>query len=490
MPWPGPTDYVEEIQTPKLCFRDPDLKQSQPRTTSLGIPHLITGNFAGVCEMHHQKNHWAVRCFLREVSDQQNHYQDISNYLNNHALPEFVTFQYQHQGIKVRGVWYPIVKMEWVAGKSLTTFLELHLKKPKELLSFAEQWRQLVAKMRHHGLAHGDLQHGNIMVTKDKKIKLVDYDAMYVPAALRTRCPELGHSNYQHPARAGNHYDQNLDNFSAVVIYLSLLALAQDHRLWQEFNNSENLILTKEDYRQPSRSKALTSLKKHRDERVKQLALSLEKFCQGPISQVPDLESLLGQITGGTGVPPPATAGRWWEAYLPGRSQPAATSAGAGAAPWWSSAPPSSTPTPAPTPAAPPLAIPKPRSHWLPISLLIIFPCVILGIFLLSYYSRPPQALPPVASPPKHLSPPPAKSPTVATSPLVEPAIATPKIETPLKKPVRKWVRKAKPPEEAAPESPMVRVAPPRTPPPASPPAKPEPAPAFRFGTPEVKQIK
>ena len=52
---------------------------------------------------------------------------------------------------------------------------------------------------------------------------------------------EVGHQHYQHPKREAQHFDEKLDRFSSLVIYLSLLALAEQPGLWQEYHD-ENLL--------------------------------------------------------------------------------------------------------------------------------------------------------------------------------------------------------------------------------------------------------
>src|SRR2546430_4647189 len=54
-------------------------------------------------------------------------------------------------------------------------------------------------------VAHGDLQHGNILV-RGGSIQLVDYDGMWVPALKGRHATEIGHRAYQHPERSEQDY--------------------------------------------------------------------------------------------------------------------------------------------------------------------------------------------------------------------------------------------------------------------------------------------
>jgi len=79
-------------------------------------------------------------------------------------------------------------------------------------------------------------------------IRLVDYDGMFVPG-LRGNAPdERGNDQFQHPTRSKQDHDEGVDRFAALVIYLSLRALAVDPHLWEEFHTGENLILSRDDF--------------------------------------------------------------------------------------------------------------------------------------------------------------------------------------------------------------------------------------------------
>src|SRR4029077_855325 len=105
-------------------------------------------------------------------------------------------------------------------------------------------------------IAHGDLQHGNILIVNGQ-FKLVDSDGMYVPTLARRNSHEVGHPNYQHPRRVATHFGPYLDNFSAWVIYVSLVALSIDPTLWQTTGaGDECLLFRQEDFNNPDTSNA------------------------------------------------------------------------------------------------------------------------------------------------------------------------------------------------------------------------------------------
>ncbi len=308
MPWPGITDFSEAIQNPRLCFKGTDLEAGEVSLNPRGMPLVFSGAFACVYPVSVGNSTYAVRCFTREVSDQQARYGELSSYLLNVLPPSFVHFEYVEHGISVLGHWYPIVKMEWVDGELLSRFVGSRLNQPGTLRRVAAQWRGgPTASLRGLRIAHNDLQHGNVLVQTDGSIRLVDYDGMFLPGFRGERSPELGHKNYQHPERSSEHYDENVDNFPSLVIYLSLLATAADPGLW-DFHDEDNLILTRKDYADPGSSEVLGRLKRSPDQAVARLAERLEGYCALPLEKVPDLEAVLQDIPPSAATSSPAAA--------------------------------------------------------------------------------------------------------------------------------------------------------------------------------------
>ena len=296
MPWPALTDFSEAIQNPKQCFEGTDLEGGQVATNRRGLPLVFSGSFACVYSVSSHGRSFAVRCFTREVRDHQSRYNQISDYLINVLPPSFVHFQYVVQGIRLRGSWYPIVKMEWVEGNLLNKFIESSLNDPVTLRRVAAQWRGgAMASLRGLRIAHNDLQHGNVMVQEDGTIRLVDYDGLFLPQFQGANSPELGHRHYQHPQRSHEDYGDYVDNFPSLVIYLSLIAVSTDPGLWS-FNNDDNLVFTRSDFADPGSSEIFVRLKGSSDPAVVKLSERLEECCRLPVDRVPDLETILRDI--------------------------------------------------------------------------------------------------------------------------------------------------------------------------------------------------
>ena len=304
MTWPSIRDFSNALLNPDVCFNDPELAEGQvelhPRMRTPRTPLVWPGNFASVYKITAaDRQNFAVRCFTREVRDHEIRYNRLSQYLKTANPPGFVKFDYQPKGIRVGADWYPIVKMEWVNGQTLDKFVENNLPNPSALKRISDQWREIAGELQRLPAAHNDLQHGNIIIQPDKSIRLVDYDGIFLPQFQGNASPEIGHSNFQHPQRSSSDYAAHIDNFPALVIYLSLLAVAADPGLWRKHYNDDNLIFTKNDFSQPKSSDLFQTLKSNGDATIRNLAALLESYCARPVAETPTLEIAL-QSNGAT----------------------------------------------------------------------------------------------------------------------------------------------------------------------------------------------
>jgi hypothetical protein len=304
--WPTPNEYCAAVQNPRNCFADRELAGGRIVLNPLGLPKVSSGNFAVVFELERGDRRYAVKCFTRRIQDQQQRYAAITRFLAGRSLPSLVSFRYLPQGLRCGGGIVPFLAMEWIDGELLHQYVERQLGTPALLRDLAEQWRTVVGSLKGYGVAHGDLQHRNILVAAGR-LRLVDYDGMFVPG-LRGMAPdERGNDHFQHPNRSKRDYDEHVDRFAALVIYLSLRALAADPALWQEFHSGENLILSRGDYVTPGVTLVWRRLAGSPDETVQQLSATLERACRDSLSCVPDLETALRQAQ-----PPVAMAAADW----------------------------------------------------------------------------------------------------------------------------------------------------------------------------------
>jgi hypothetical protein len=222
-----------------------------------------------------------------------------------------VGFRFIQRGIRVRGQWYPVLKMEWVHGELLHEAVRKHLASPAVIADFARKWLDLCKSLKSAGIAHGDFQHGNILVV-DGQFRLIDYDGMYVPTFAGKESHEVGHPNYQHPRRGPDQFGPDLDNFSSWVIYLSLVALSVDPNLWQVTKAGDECLLFRlEDFQSPDTSQTFASLERHPSIQVQTLALMFKNLLFLEPGSIPSLDGQIPKLAS----PVPAT-GDWISDHL------------------------------------------------------------------------------------------------------------------------------------------------------------------------------
>jgi len=340
-------DYVAALQDTALCFRDPELRGASVHTDALGRPRPYSGTFASVFRVTSASGRrYALKCFTRDVPDREARYRAIARRLAAVRGSWKVGFDYLPAAMLVGGGWHPLVRMEWVEATGLLPWIEAHLGDPRAMTEMAARFASLAADLEDAGLAHGDLQHGNLLVSGDGTLRLIDYDGMYARGVPGRSAVELGHRNYQSPRRSAADLGPRLDRFSAWVIYASLVAVAADPALWERLHEpgGEHLLLTAEDFADPRRSSRFPVLLAHPDPAVRGPARRVRDLSGVPLRKVPRLEPVTrGRLTSTTrpavaapgpfpaAVPPPAPAASpsalpaWMAGYVSPR-QPAQSS--------------------------------------------------------------------------------------------------------------------------------------------------------------------
>ena len=290
---PSDIQYLDAIQAPQVCFTDPRLKAARIRKDVRGIPEAATGRSAIVFRADVGTEDVALRCFTREAREQRARYQALHAHLAGSIPPYMVDFTYRDREILVGGELYPVVEMGWAEGRPLHLRVEQHLRDPRRLELFAAIWLETVTDLQNRGMAHGDLSTDNCLAT-EHALTLIDYDGCFIPALAEADPGEGGNPNFQHPHRMG-YYALNMDAFPALVIYLSLLALAVDNSLWQ-FHNGRNLIFTAGDYQSPRETPLWRALARISNRQIAPLLTALADMCNTPIDSLPSL----GQVTAGS----------------------------------------------------------------------------------------------------------------------------------------------------------------------------------------------
>lgn len=290
--YPTGGQYRDALYDTKLCFKDSTLKGCAVNTDRFGMPKLISGNFACVVTVRSSADQqWAVKCFTRSVDHQETRYDRISEALRSVKKSWRVEFDYLSEGLMCEGHWYPVLKMEWIEAVELIPFVEQNLGDPARLADLAIKFARMVEDLTTLGIAHGDLQHGNLLVTTAGELKLIDYDGMYVPSLANLGSCELGHTNYQSPSRTSNTWGPYLDNFSAWVIYASLVALTIEPSLWTLLRDQgdEALLFKKDDFADQRASRAFQVLSRSNVSDLQALSAGIEALWAPDVRMIPPL---------------------------------------------------------------------------------------------------------------------------------------------------------------------------------------------------------
>lgn len=312
MALPRGDEYNQAVQNPTISFADSELKSCQVETTPLGLPKPYSGGFTTTYKLRGSNRNWAVRCFTREINDLQQRYQSIGSFLNQNNCTFLVDAKYLHNGIRISGNYYPIIKMKWLDGEPLNAYIDRIHSQKSSLEGLLKEFTNLVKQLENYGIAHGDLQHGNIMV-KNSKLFLIDYDGMYLPDLANLTVNELGHPNFQHPRRTAKDYNKYIDRFSSIIIYTAIKAVSLVPALWRKYDNGDNLLFKGSDFADSNNSALLKDLSGYTE--LSRLANNIAAICSLEFSKIPTLEEFLSEkVASSTQILAPATTVR--SAYL------------------------------------------------------------------------------------------------------------------------------------------------------------------------------
>jgi hypothetical protein len=291
MSYPQITEYHEAVQHPAQAFIDPDLKQGAVAENNLGLPMVMSGGFALTYAVTTPRRKCAVRCFHREIPAIQQKYEAISKKLRSLANGCFVDFDFQQSGITVRQRIFPIVRMDWVEGDTLGVWLDKHFDDRRALEKARTDFAAIARLLEGKGIAHGDIQNGNVMVTNGD-VKLIDYDGMFVPGMPAGNGSETGHKHFQHPDRRVSNFGPGMDRFSFIALDLSLKAVIEDKSLYKKFREGgETIIFKANDFADPPSSEIFRRLLAI--PKLKEQARNFAAICEAPLAAVPTLDEFL-----------------------------------------------------------------------------------------------------------------------------------------------------------------------------------------------------
>lgn len=245
-------DIIASVECRQLVV-DPFLKNAEFCRNRRGGLLRYTGGFTVVfpCIVNGEK--WAFRCWHANVGDMQHRLKIVSESLERSSLSYFSEFRYIDNGIIIDGKACPTTRMKWIDGNDLKTYIMEHRDDRACLIRLATDFFSMTNELHKRSIAHGDLQHGNIIVDSRGGLHLIDYDSMYVSELESIAAADIiaGKPDYQHPSRSSNRFaSKKLDYFSEAIILCSVLAMAYKPELAEKYSveGSEGLLFTRADF--------------------------------------------------------------------------------------------------------------------------------------------------------------------------------------------------------------------------------------------------
>jgi len=281
--WPSIDKYDEAFQEAYITIYDDDIKYSKLLQNPLGPAHLNV-NTDNVCI--YRMGDWLVRCFVGNPPDDlRERYLAANEYIDLHGeeLSFLVPQIWIEKGVHIERQDWPFVKSPYIQHISLGRFLRESIfsngKNQAAITKIAQLWLQMIMTLEKLHIAHGDLDLTNVLVCgslPDMRLLLVDFDNMYVPALAGRQLYEQGHKHFQPPESIRRSFNEEMDRFSALVIYLSLIALAEDPRLWEQCRADEEskLLLGTGDFQDLKNSAPYQLLRRKRGNMVLQKCLA------------------------------------------------------------------------------------------------------------------------------------------------------------------------------------------------------------------------
>ena len=247
---------IDEINTsisiPSL-IKDSFIRGGTFSVLENGYYEMYTGGFSVVFPVIVGDEKWAFRCWHVTIDKAMERYKVLSVALLSYKLPYFINFHYEERGIVVSGTAYPTIRMKWVKGLNIKDYIGKNLNNSEKLYRLAGRFLTMVRTLHKASIAHGDLQHENIMVNNRGDLVLIDYDSLFIPELKGIADEDIigGKQDYQHPCRGKNKTaSSKLDYFSEVIILLGILGLAKNKTLWGKYHvaDSDGLLFSKKDY--------------------------------------------------------------------------------------------------------------------------------------------------------------------------------------------------------------------------------------------------
>lgn len=204
------------------------LKELKPKYDERGKAVFVAGRSSAIFDVELDGVRYALKCFTTPQPHRQQLYDQIAP-----LKEEFII----HPRLLPSELWTTegctdVAIYPWVAGRTLEWEIRSAIRNsPNERIrQLTTSFITLAQRLLASPWRHGDLKAENIIVGPDRRMTLVDCDALFLPSVPPRG--ERGTPPYTHPAR-GDAYDSHIDDYSIALILLSLVALGSKPELME-----------------------------------------------------------------------------------------------------------------------------------------------------------------------------------------------------------------------------------------------------------------
>ena len=248
----------------------------------------------------------ALKFFFQMIDEWCIRYSTIQRYFTQcQSRPSWLLgFEIHRRGIFINpdgapGL-YPVLEMDWATNHiEIGKFISQNYRDKDKMRSLAKVIYRLAQDCQKYGIAHCDIQHGNIMINPEGNLqdisclKLIDYDGMFVPNNSRlNNVVAAGYVGYQHPLFR-NYYGVERDFFGWHILYYTMVILSEDPNLWENLvsengssivnpvKEAESMLFQGYDYTMTNNntiSPLFQKLLNHPSELVKKIAQHIQRL--------------------------------------------------------------------------------------------------------------------------------------------------------------------------------------------------------------------
>lgn len=193
------------------------------------------------------------------------------------------------------GEWVDVVVSDWIEGVTLDSAIRKAAREgdTATLSDLSLRFDRLALQLLREEWAHGDLKPENILLTAEGELRLIDFDACFLPRFAGERSREIGTAAFQHPTRDTSVFDRFIDDYPAALISTALHALCLDPSLLQR-HPADGLLF---DPRHIARQQVWDEVMTLFENRGQAAAYHIARMLLSPIHRLPRLADLLDYIT-------------------------------------------------------------------------------------------------------------------------------------------------------------------------------------------------